>query len=97
MYRIASIVACLAAAAAVPSHAQQPQPGSGGNIVITGQQADNKVVCKSEAATGSRVPARTCHTNKEWASIREQSIQQMKESVNASLPSHDSLDPGTPN
>jgi len=97
MYRIAFIVACLATAVAVPAHAQQPQSGSGSNIVITGQQFENKVLCKSQASTGSRFQTRVCHTNKEWADMREQSMREMNETTRNKFGDSDSLKRDTPN
>ena len=56
----------------------------------------NKMVCKSEASTGSRFQTRTCHTNREWSEIREQNMRVMSE-MNRPQLSSDSSNPNTPN
>jgi len=61
------------------------------------QQTDNKIVCKMDAVSGSRLQTRTCHSTKEWAAIREESMREMKSAADASLPASDSLSPATPN
>jgi hypothetical protein len=66
------IFALIVGAAAVGSSAGAQQSSPAADIVVTGQQYDNKVVCRSEAATGSRFQSRVCHTNKEWDEMREQ-------------------------
>ena len=42
----------------------------------------NKLVCKSDSGTGSRVPARTCHTRAEWDKISEENRRAASEMVN---------------
>jgi hypothetical protein len=54
------------------------------------QQAENKTVCRSEPISGSRFQARVCHTNKEWADIREQSMREVGE-INKSRFGSDSM------
>ena len=62
-----------------PVLAQQPTSAPADNIVVTGQQYSNKVVCRFEANTGSRLQTRICHTNKEWDEIREQNMRDARE------------------
>ena len=77
--RTVALFGALAALPVTPALGGQPAGGAADNIVVTSQQFDNKVVCKSEAATGSRFVTRVCHTNKEWADLREQSMRDMQE------------------
>ena len=60
---------------------QQAKGAPADNIVVTGQQYDNKVVCRYEQKTGSRFQTRTCHTNKEWDEMREQQMRAAKEMI----------------
>ena len=75
------------------------QPASAAQIIEPSpdQQTDNKIVCKMDAVSGSRLQTRTCHSTKEWAAIREESMREMKSAADASLPASDSLSPATPN
>ena len=74
-------LACIGLGLAVPAQSQPNAAGKQDSIVVTGQQHDNKVVCRFEQNTGSRFPSRTCHTNKEWDDIREQQIRTAHEMI----------------
>ena len=88
---------CLPLVLAAPCFAQST--GSATAIIQPSpdQQSDNKVICKSQATTGSRFPTRACHTNKQWADIREQSIRDMAEETRDKFGSDDSHDRNIPN
>jgi hypothetical protein len=60
------------------------------------QVVENKVVCKSEAKTGTRFSTRVCHTSREWAEIREQNLRAMNEMQAVKLQA-DTQDRNTPN
>jgi hypothetical protein len=79
--RFVATAALLAASIPGSAFAQQPYGGPSDNIVVTGQQYDNKVVCRYEQKTGSRFQTRTCHTNKEWDEMREQQMRAAKEMI----------------
>ena len=38
-----------------------------------------KKVCKTQTATGSIMPARTCKTKAEWEQIRQRSLAQLEQ------------------
>ena len=73
--RFVATAALLAATISGSASAQQPTGTSSDDIVVTGQQYANKVVCRYEQNTGSRFQVRTCHTNKEWDEMREQHLR----------------------
>jgi hypothetical protein len=64
-----------------PASAQQASGGPADDIVVTGQQYENKVVCRFEQNTGSRFQSRICHTNKEWNEIRENTLRAAHEMI----------------
>ena len=75
MRRAVQIAAGVLVSLSVPAASQ---PVASTPIIIQpspDQQADNKVVCKSEASTGSRFQSRVCHTSKEWAEMREMHLR----------------------
>ena len=82
MVRHIGLSALLAATCVAPAAAQQMISSPSDNIVVTGQEYNNKVVCRYEQDTGSRFQKRTCHTNKEWDDIREAQLRVAKEMFN---------------
>jgi hypothetical protein len=70
---------CLAASAAFaqaqPQEISQPttQPASTSTASASSGDAGNQVICRSEVVHGSLIPTRTCHTQREWESMRLQS------------------------
>src|SRR4051812_24370298 len=79
-HRIFALMAGVAAVCS-PARAQQAQRNPGSPIVVTGQEYNNKVVCRYEASTGSRFSSRVCHTNKEWNDIRENTLRAAHEFI----------------
>ena len=45
------------------------------------QADDNKIICKSEAKTGTRNKTRTCYTKAQWDKIREQNQRDVRELI----------------
>ena len=52
----------------------------------------NKLICKSDSGTGSRVPARTCHTRAEWDKISEENRRASAETMNRYMPGRASVE-----
>jgi hypothetical protein len=74
-------VAAVALAAGVASASSTKSKSGGGD--------PNKVVCKTEGPTGSRLGrTRACHTNAEWAELRRQAranVEKIQDSRPANL------------
>ena len=50
------------------------------DVVVEGKlRDDQKKVCKTQTATGSIMPTRTCKTKAEWETIRQRSLAQLDE------------------
>src|SRR5436190_1198135 len=81
MMRCVATAGLLAASITGSATAQQPTGSPPDSILVTGQQYNNKVVCRYEQDTGSRFQTRTCHTNKEWDEMREQHMRAAKEII----------------
>ncbi len=47
--------------------ASEPKPGA----VIVDENDPQRIICKNDAPTGSRLPKRTCKTAQEWDEIAE--------------------------
>ena len=45
------------------------------------QADDNRIICKSEAKTGTRQKTRTCYTKAQWDKIREQNQRDVRELI----------------
>ena len=73
-------VAAVALAAGVASASTKSKSGGGD---------PNKIVCKTEGPTGSRLgKSRACHTNAEWAELRRQAranVEKIQDSRPANL------------
>jgi hypothetical protein len=64
------------AAAAEPGASPTPAPG---DVTVTGQRPDrDKMVCKSDVATGSIIPTQTCKTKGEWEEIRQRGLAKLE-------------------
>lgn len=72
-------IVLLGLAMAAPVYAQQP--GSGPDVVVVGEQVnpEQRVVCKSQRATGTRFEKKTCMTVRQWDAVREQHRRDAKE------------------
>lgn len=77
-------VAALAVILAAPAVADDQNVGTAkvdppSDIVVTGQIPDaDKRVCKTEVATGSIIPKRTCRSKGEWEDIRARSLARLE-------------------
>lgn len=69
--------------AAVPAHhlaAQATTAVETPEVIVQGKIRDDmKKVCKTQTATGSIMPARTCKTKGEWEQIRQRSLAQLEQ------------------
>jgi hypothetical protein len=83
--RILGPSAVLSVAWFAPASAQQSNGTPADNIVVTGQQHENKVVCRFEQNTGTRFQSRTCHTNREWDQMREQQLRAAHEMIDRAV------------
>jgi hypothetical protein len=83
--RFVAVTGILAASIVGSASAQQPTTSGSNDIVVTGQQYDNKVVCRFEQNVGSRFKSRICHTNKEWDEMREQHMRAAHEMIDRPL------------
>ena len=67
----------------VPAHslaAQTPTGVETPEVVVEGKLRDDlKRVCKTQTATGSIMPTRTCKTKGEWEQIRQRSLAQLEQ------------------
>ena len=79
-YRLALVPAFVAA---VPAHhlaAQATTAVETPEVIVQGQIRDDmKKVCKTQTATGSIMPTRTCKTKGEWEQIRQRSLAQLEQ------------------
>ena len=61
--------------------AARAEPGAGlprgpDDVTVTGKRPDrDKLVCKSDVATGSIIPTQTCKTKGEWEEIRQRGLR----------------------
>jgi hypothetical protein len=50
-----------------------------GDVTVTGQRPDrDRIVCKSDVATGSIIPTQTCKTKGEWEEIRQRDLARLE-------------------
>ncbi|WP_147652517.1 hypothetical protein [Vulcaniibacterium gelatinicum] len=84
------VAGLLLAAGAASAASQPPAPGrpAGGSVVPavtqapgeeTTQEDGDKVRCKRMATTGSRVGKMVCHTEEEWAAMRQGARQFLRD------------------
>jgi hypothetical protein len=59
-------------AQAQPQEISQPTTQPAGTSSASSGDAGNQVICRSESGHGSLIPTRTCHTQREWESMRLQ-------------------------
>lgn len=69
----------LAIGAATPLIAAETSPRP-----VSADPAD-KIVCKTEARTGTRFPTKTCRSRKEWDAIREAALRDGHEMIDRPL------------
>ena len=73
-----ALTLCLGVSAAFaqaqPQEISQPftQPTTTATTSASSGDAGNQVICRSEVGHGSLIPTRTCHTQREWESMRLQ-------------------------
>lgn len=70
------------------TYAQQPR---GTQLAADGTKL--ALICRDEAPTGSKIVKRECHTQAEWDSLSEGSMQQLNNTAARSMPM---TDPGSP-
>lgn len=69
----------LAVAAPAIAQSNEKAPTEPGDIVVTGKIRDaDKKVCKTQVATGSIMPKRTCRPKGEWEEIRTRSLARLE-------------------
>ena len=85
---IASLGALLSGCASAGWHTYAQQP-RGQQMAANGQSA---LICREQAATGSRMIKRECHTQQEWDSMANDSMTQFNQDAARSLPT---TDPGS--
>jgi hypothetical protein len=50
-----------------------------GDVTVTGQRPDrDRIVCKSDVATGSIIPTQTCKTKGEWEELRQRGLAKLE-------------------
>lgn len=71
-------IVLLGVAVAAPVSAQDSQ-----DVVVVGEplEADQRVVCKKQKATGTRFEKKTCMTARQWEATREQNRRDLKEMI----------------
>ena len=79
-YPIAALALLLAAPAlADDKNVQAATADPPEDIVVTGEIPDaDKRVCKTQTATGSIIPKRTCRTKGEWEEMRARSLARLE-------------------
>lgn len=55
---------------------------AGTPVVPVVKKANDRLVCKSEARTGTRFTTRICKTKDEWEAISEQNIRDAHDMIN---------------
>jgi hypothetical protein len=71
----AGLMLCPVPGAAGPGVSLPPAPD---DVTVTGKRADrDKLVCKSDVATGSIIPTQTCKTKGEWEEIRQRGLARL--------------------
>jgi hypothetical protein len=65
----AALIFAAGASSVLAQTSAAPAPADGSQVAKTSSKYDpNKIICKTEEATGSRLDAkRVCHTRAEWA------------------------------
>ncbi|ATW05154.1 hypothetical protein [Sphingorhabdus sp. YGSMI21] len=54
---------------------------------------EDKVVCRSEAVLGSKIPERICRTKREWKQVEEENALQLQNRSNYSRGTQNRNDP----
>ena len=54
-------------------------PSAPDDVTVTGKRPDrDKIVCKSDVATGSIIPTQTCMTKSEWEEVRQRGLARLE-------------------
>ena len=85
-------IALVACAIALPAAAQTGVSSAEGARAAE----DDRVVCKSQKSTGTRLGKKVCMTQRQRNEMREQQMRDFKEAAGPGIQS-DSDSPGTPN